>query len=350
VAAGAWLVLTYALRARRSSLRVAVWRRLRRIGAISPRGGVYVLPARDECLEAFQWLAQEIEHAKGEALVMHVARFDGVDDAELAALFRAARKRDYDAVDASAAKLERGARGKPSKGRRPGAAREQVARLRRAHAEIARIDFFDAPERDRVAARLARIEEALAGSGLADQPAGTAGLIGTVTAAEFRGRRWATRPNIHVDRLACVWLIRRFIDAAAPIRYTEAPASDEVTFDMREGTFKHEGGLCTFEVMVRAFGLTDPRLRAIGEIVHEIDLGDGRFARPEAPGIEAVLRGWAGLSDAEREIRGLELFDSLYTATPSAPAAATRRTESARSESARSESARTEPAMRRPEA
>jgi hypothetical protein len=135
-----------------------------------------------------------------------------------------------------------------------------------------------------------------------------------VDAAAYRGRRWVTRPNVHVDRLACIWLIRRFIDPAAPIRYAESPEPDEVAFEMRDGPFKHEGVLCTFEVMARTFGLADPGVRAIGEIVHEIDLGDARFTRAEAPGVDAVLRGWTALSDAEREARGLQLFDSLYAA------------------------------------
>jgi hypothetical protein len=303
-----WLVLTYSFRSPRSSARVSVWRRLRRIGAISPRGGVYVLPARDECLEAFQWLAQEVEHAKGEALVMHVTRFDGLDDANLAALFRQSRARDYDALDALAERLERRIWGKAANRRARTDGRERLVKLRRLHAEIARVDFFDAPERDRLASRLDRIEETLVRGAAAAPP------VDRIPTAEYRGRRWVTRPNAHVDRLACAWLIRRFIDPAAPIRYAEAPEPDEVAFDTREGPFKHEGNLCTFEVMARTFGLADPGVRAIGEIVHEIDLGDGRFARAEAPGVDAILRGWTALSDAEREARGLELFDSLYAA------------------------------------
>jgi hypothetical protein len=315
-----WLVLSYSMpSASRSGPRVAVWRRLRRIGAISPRGGVYVLPAREECLEAFQWLAQEVEQAKGETLLMHVERFDGLDDAHLAALFRQARKAEYDALDAEAAALERVAR---SKGRprehltRP---RERLARLRRSHAEIARVDFFDTPERARVAARLTRIEQALA-----PEPA-AAVTIAPLRVAEYRGRRWVTRPNPHVDRLACAWLVRRFIDADALIRYADDPEADEIAFDMRVGPFRHHGNLCTFEGMVKAFGFDDPGLRLIAAIVHELDLQDGRFARPEAAGIEAILRGWAGLGDTERESRGRALFDGLYASAQSSAPAGTRR-------------------------
>jgi hypothetical protein len=119
-----------------------------------------------------------------------------------------------------------------------------------------------------------------------------------------------------VDRLACIWLIRRFINPAADIRYAKTPKPDEVAFDMREGTFGHQGNLCTFETMVAAFGLDDQGLRTMGEIVHEIDLHDGRYAHPEITGIAEVLKGWllAGLSDRELESHGVALYEGLYTA------------------------------------
>src|SRR5215471_18907748 len=104
----AWVVFSYSLpSAGRSSPRVAVWRRLRALGAVSPKGGVHVLPAREDAVEAFQWLAQEVEHAKGEALLMRVERFEGVSDAQLIALFQEARKQDYAALDERAANLEK---------------------------------------------------------------------------------------------------------------------------------------------------------------------------------------------------------------------------------------------------
>src|SRR5919204_1199118 len=103
-----WVVFSYSLPSKAaSSARVAVWRRLRRLGAISPAGGIHVLPARDECVEAFQWLAQEVQEAKGQALVLHVQRCDGVSDAQLIELFRGARSQEYAEIDAQAAELER---------------------------------------------------------------------------------------------------------------------------------------------------------------------------------------------------------------------------------------------------
>src|SRR6185436_14190980 len=102
-----WVVLCYSLPSKASSSpRVALWRRLRRLGAISPAGGAYILPAREECIEAFQWLAQEIRLARGEALLIYVERFDGLSDTQLIEQFRAARQQEYAEVDAQAAALE----------------------------------------------------------------------------------------------------------------------------------------------------------------------------------------------------------------------------------------------------
>lgn len=306
-----WLVFSYSLPSKaRSSPRVAVWRRLRANGAVSPKGGVYVLPGRPDCVEAFQWLAQEVEEAKGEALLMHVDRFEGMSDQELTTLFQEARRKDYEALDARIADLQKSMRAGGAAG---GDSREALARLRREQAEIARIDFFESPSAAAAAAKLDRLEQMLA------PPAAAGGRVEPAAIAGYRTARWVTRPRPHVDRLACVWLIRRFINPRAAIRYAAAPEADEVAFDMPGATFGHRGNLCTFETMVRAFELDDPGLRAIAEIVHEIDLRDGRFSRPEIPGVDTILRGWGALSDAEREAHGIALFEGLYASLGRAP-------------------------------
>src|SRR5262245_34343094 len=102
-----WLVLSYSLPAApRSSPRVTIWRRLKRLGVLPMAGGAYVLPARDACVEAFQWLAQEIRQAEGEALIMRVVQFDGLSDAQVVARFQEARSKDYTELDAQVASLE----------------------------------------------------------------------------------------------------------------------------------------------------------------------------------------------------------------------------------------------------
>ena len=305
-----WLVFSYSLPSKaQSSPRVALWRRLRRLGAITLTGGIHVLPAREEDLEAFQWLAEEVQQAKGEAVVMRVEQFEGLTDADLIERFRRARDEDYAALEAQASALEerRRARLKPEERSR---LRERLERLRRQHADIARIDFFDAPEGSLVAAHLARIAQALA----AGEP--SSAVVPAAAIQAYRDRRWVTRPRPHVDRLACIWLIRRFINPAAVIRYANAPEAHEVAFDMRDGAFSHRGNLCTFETMVTAFGLEEPSLRLMGEIVHEIDLRDGRYVHPEIAVIDAVLKGWLlmGFSDQALEAHGVALFEGLYAA------------------------------------
>lgn len=303
-----WLVFSYSLPSKgRSSARVAVWRRLRALGAVSPKGGVHVLPEREECSEALQWLAQEVEQANGEALLMRVERFEGLSDTQLFALFDDARQQDYGALDVRAAQLEktvtRSRRGESGDSAQP---RESLAKLRREYGEIARIDFFSSSAGASVASRLLRIEDALA-PGQSEQRVHVSASI-----AAYRTKRWVTRPSPYVDRLACAWLIRRFINPHAEIRYSMAPMPDEVAFDMSVGPFSHHGILCTFETMMLAFGLENAAMKAIAEIVHEIDLPDGRYARAEVVGVEAVLRGWMNRPDADREGHGIALFDGLY--------------------------------------
>ncbi len=140
----------------------------------------------------------------------------------------------------------------------------------------------------------------------------------TLDASGYRGRTWVTRTGIKVDRMASAWLIRRFIDPAATFRFVPAkgyqPNPRELRFDMFDAEFTHEGELCTFEVLVRRFGLVDPALRHVAEIVHDIDLKDAKHGREEAPGIGQLVAGIAAAhaSDEERLARGAALFDDLY--------------------------------------
>jgi hypothetical protein len=312
-----WIALSYTLPARgTSSIRVNLWRRVRRLGALSMAGGTSVLPDRPECVEAFQWMAQEIAQAQGEALVMRVEEFDGLTDAEMIEQFRDARRTDYAELDAQANQLEQEMQPHESADGWP-RCQEMLSRLRRRHAEVARIDYFHAPEGIQVSARLARIADALASG------ESRAASIEPIAVATLRGRQWVTRPRPHVDRLACIWLIRRFIDPSATIRFGERMADDEITFDMRDATFGHQGNRCSFETMLAALSLNDPALCGMADVVHEIDLRDGLYQRPEVPGVEAILKGWllADYSDAELEGHGIALFEGLYRALKEGTAA-----------------------------
>lgn len=304
-----WIVFSYSLPSKSSSSpRVTLWRRLRRIGAISLKGGIHVLPARDDCVEAFQWLAQEVQQANGEALIMQVERFQGLANEEIVKLFRQAKSEEYQELEAQAIALEKTIDGS-TKPEDRSSMLEVLEKLRKQHSEIARVDFFDCPDGLIVISHLNRIAQTLSLN-----PSITI-KVPSATVNEYRDKRWVTRPRPYIDRLACIWLIRRFINPNAEIRYAHDVAPDEVAFEMKDATFGHCGNLCTFEVMRAAFDLNDPGLQVIGEIVHEIDLRDGQYAHPEATGVEAVLQGWllANFSDAELELCGIKVFEGLYT-------------------------------------
>ncbi|MCE9577699.1 MAG: chromate resistance protein [Deltaproteobacteria bacterium] len=311
------MLLIHQLPAAPAYLRVKVWRRLQRIGAIGLRGSVYILPRGDQALEDFQWLAREITAAKGEASICEARFVLGASDAELEAMFRAARDVDYQALAAQVRALARRFTKRP-----PPDAADAIAALRARKAEIVAIDFFGAPGREAVAGLLADLERRLSGPATAP----------VVRARDHRGRTWVTRSGIQVDRIASAWLIRRFIDPEATFRFVAAKAyvhaPGELRFDMSDGEFTHEGEWCSFETLVHRFGLTDPALHAIAEIIHDIDLKDDRFARPEAAGLAHVLAGLASAhpDDAQRLARGAQLFDDLYAYFASRPPERTART------------------------
>jgi hypothetical protein len=128
--------------------------------------------------------------------------------------------------------------------------------------------------------------------------------------------RWATRAHCHVDRAACAWLIRRFLDPNAEFVFVddadEVPA-DATPFDMRGVELSHHGGSCSFETFLRHYELDDPVLWEIAEVVHEADLADERYDAPEAPGLDVLLRGLSMVREDD-ELLALSgpLFDGLY--------------------------------------
>jgi hypothetical protein len=233
----------------------------------------------------------------------------GLDDEQLMALFNQARREEYEELLGLLADLERQIEARETEEDRAGFL-NTLQKLQKQQADIARIDYFQSPQGTAVTIQLHRLKQLLA----ADDSAAV--QIAPAVLAQYQAVPWVTRPRPHVDRLACAWLIRRFINAEAIIRYSSEPEAEEVGFDMDGGRFSHQGNFCTFEVMLRAFQLDEPALHLIAEIVHDIDLRDGRYQRPETAGIDAALHGWllSGVPDSELEQHGAALFDGLYAA------------------------------------
>jgi hypothetical protein len=132
--------------------------------------------------------------------------------------------------------------------------------------------------------------------------------------------KWATRPGVHVDRVACAWLIRRFIDRDAEFIFCTdvAAVPDEATpFDMRGAALGHHAGRCSFETVLTAFDLTDPALEEIGRIIHEADLADDRYDAPASHGLDILIRGLTLISGSDHDTIAItdKLFDGLYEHT-----------------------------------
>jgi hypothetical protein len=307
-----WLLLIHQLPAKPTYFRVKIWRRLQGIGAIAVKSTVYALPANAGTQEDFEWLLREIVDGGGEAIVCEAQLIDGLSDAQARALFDAARDEDYAGLIKEAQALS----AKIDSAATPDAraeTRTQVGRLRKRLADIAAIDFFGATERLSAEGIVADLERRTVENNemAKDQPQ-------PLAMANLKGRTWVTRKGVHVDRIACAWLIRRFIDPEAVIRFVPgkeyAPKAGELRFDMFEGEFTHEGDRCSFEVLLARAGLSDPALHALGEIVHDIDLKDGKFGRQEAKGIASLIAGLttAVHDDDQRIAQGSPIFDNLY--------------------------------------
>jgi hypothetical protein len=304
--AGDWLLLVHQIPPKPAYLRAKVMRRLVQLGAIPLKKSAYLLPAGDGPLEDFEWLRREIVEQGGDAWILQGSLRAGLTNEEARDAFRRARAAEFAALTEEArVLLDRTRNSEPD---RDGLTTEWRRLGRRVHA-AARVDFFDAPGREELEVLMETIDRTLHP---AQRPEATA-------AEALRGRTWMTRPGVKVDRISSAWLIRRFIDPAATFVFADsaggAPAVDVVRFDTFEGEFTHDGDLCTFEVLLRASTRPeDPALQAISQIVHDLDLKDDRYQRPETSGIGAMIHGitMRHADDHRRLAEGATLLDALY--------------------------------------
>ncbi len=318
-----WMLLIHQLPPHPTNLRVRIWRKLQKLGAVAVKNSVYILPSNEKTHEDFQWLKQEIEAEGGEATVFRAGAVEGATDKEIIALFRQARDEEYAQVVAELDGLTGAIREQKRGGHlSPGRITHYETELDKLHKELERIvsaDFFNASKRTTAIAAYDRCQKALrAAQSRHEKPAqANAQKDAAINLTAYQGRRWMTRRNLFIDRLAAIWLIKRFVDAKARFLFVAEGETVEgaIGFDMYGGEFTHRGEDCTFETMIKHFGLNeDAGLRELAEIVHDIDLKDNKFNRSEAAGLSAVIR---GLADALKDDRKLAqqcgpIFDGLY--------------------------------------
>ena len=294
-------------------LRVKIGRRLARVGAVALKNSVYVLPRTDGAIEDFQWVRREVLEGGGEATVAEAELVDGVSDEEIEAKFREASDAAYAEIVKEARELATPLRRRRTlKDDERRALLEHVQRLDRRLQDAAATDFYGASGREAASGLLGELRQKIEPS----KP----GIGATPERPDaVRGRTWVTRTGIHVDRIASAWMIRRFIDPQATFEFVAPkgyePQAGELRFDMFEAEYSHVGDRCTFETLLARFALEEPGLRAVSEVVHDIDLKEKKFGRAETPGVAAAILGLcrAHRSDEERLERGTVIFESLLT-------------------------------------
>lgn len=282
-----WLLLLHQIPPKPAYFRAKVSRRLAQVGALPIKNSAYLLPDTEESREDFEWICREIKAEGGAGWLFRTESLVGLSVEQIQTSFRRLRDSDYADLLATAKELD-------------------DAKLTQRFEELKKIDFFNHPAQRQVERVLAERKRRAAETG--------------PSSSVPSGRTWVTRRGIRVDRIGSAWLIRRFIDPQAEFLFVDPAtylhAAGELRFDMYDGEFTHEGDLCTFEVLLARHNLATPHpaLQPIAEMVHDIDLKDARFQRPETSGLSRMLDGICARStdDEERLRQGAHIFEALY--------------------------------------
>ncbi len=307
-----WLLLIHQIPPKPNALRVKIWRRLQQVGAVAIKPTVYAMPISDQSLEDLSWILKEIIAGGGDGSILEARFLEGLSDKQVIALFQGARKSDYEKIIQEANQvIVEWSTGESKPVDTAGKGSTQVTKLRRRLDEVRGIDFYHAPGHGTAEMLL---------NNLAAQVAGEASAKSTPKEGfeTLKGKTWVTRKNLFVDRIACGWLVRRFVDKSAVFKFVGgglyAPNPGEIRFDMFDGEYTHEGDRCTFEVMIQSMRLEDRALLLMAEVIHDIDLKDAKYARSETNGFYALLTGLVAsqADDDQRMQEGFRLFENLY--------------------------------------
>ena len=255
-----------------------------------------------------------------DAAFVRVENIETMKNSEIISLFNQQREKDYSVLMKNLEELER----KVSSVRKGGGTQnnkklmDQMTRIGKEFEGIQAVDFFSSKAGESLKKNIKALESGLkgiSGTGAKEQKI----TLAQKRAQNYQNMTWATRKRPFVDRMASAWLIKKFIDKNAVFRFIDEKDIDSlgkgaIAFDIRGGEFTHIGEMCTFEVLVKSFNLKDKTLRKIAEIVHELDIKDGKYSNDEAKGIECLLSGIrkTAKTDAEALEKGMEVFEMLY--------------------------------------
>ncbi|MNK85224.1 Chromate resistance exported protein [compost metagenome] len=277
-----WLTLILGLPTANATERMRAWRALKASGAAVLRDGAYLLPDTGFCREVLASVERDILAINGTAFVLPVVDPDGERFVEWFD-----RSDDYGKLRAEIEEC----RGQLN-AENALATTKQIRKLRKAYDQLVSIDYFPGKPKQQIDSALQELETAVSRALSPDEPHSSNQPITALNPGDYQGRIWATRKRPWVDRLACAWLIRRFIDPHAQILWLNTPQDcpvDALGFDFDEATFSHVGNRVTFETLQASFELQEPGLNRIAALVHYLDIGG--IQPVEAAGIERVLAG-----------------------------------------------------------
>jgi hypothetical protein len=304
-----WLLLVSSVSGENKTARMRIWRALKASGAAALRDGVYMLPNSAVAEAVFQQQADEVIATGGSAQILGFDSRDETQQREFVRLFDrdaeyTALLHTFDRLKTAVTKIDEAQ------------ARRQVAALRRDVATLVAIDFFPGAPRRQVERALADAEAALNARFSPDEPHVLKGSIPKRDRARYRGRTWATRERLWIDRVASAWLIRRFIDPKAKFMWLKKIKDRPQTvvgFDFDGAEFSHVGARVTFEVLAASFGLeADAAIVHLGRLVHYLDVGGIPVA--EAAGFAAIMTGARAQQSNDDKLLGSmsTVLDALY--------------------------------------
>jgi len=307
--ASAWLLLVISLPTGSATARMRVWRGLKSLGCVALRDGAYLLPAGEHREQFLRELGEECTREDGVAWLMAVQPRSSEEDDAYRALFD--RGEEYAELRRSWKEANRSI-----KAATPTELVRLQRKLQREYEVVRAIDFFPGDASAEAEAAWTDLGRRLEQQLSPDEPHERAGAIPRLDPAAYRGRTWATRRRLWVDRVASAWLIRRHIDPEARFKWLARPSDcpkSALGFDFDGATFTHVGDRVTFETLVTSFGLDDdPALIRLGALVHQLDVGGEPV--PEASGFEAVMAGARErLDDDDALLAEMStVLDSLY--------------------------------------
>lgn len=304
-----WALLIVTLPTSGATARMRIWRAIKTIGCAALRDGAYLSPAGAAQITQLQQLADEARQEGGQVWLLNVRAANPEEETTFQALFD--RSADYAELQAALSDARK------SRSDQSSAELNRLLRRHgRAYEAIRMIDFFPNEASTRAEAQWNDFSRAIETILSPGEPQPLTRAIARRDPAQYQGRLWATRRHLWVDRVACAWLIQRFIDPHARFLWLESSAAcpdDALGFDFDGATFTHVGERVSFEVLLSSFGLESDRgLSRLGTMVHALDVGG--ISVPEASGFEAMLAGArARLKDDDALLAEIgSVLDSLF--------------------------------------